>query len=417
MKAEGATVAPGPMYAWFVGWTWVLRSREIDLFRGCRRQWDLGALTRRGLVPRVRPSVFDLEAAVRMGLATYYFPALDDWSRAIVRPLAIKGFNRAMSEQATAYEKARPLTAEQARGWQRHRRLGETLLNRYFDWADAADDFDSILSDELVWAPVPDPDRPDRDVGTPDGRPVRFVARVDSLVSDSSDELWVLDHRVVWDDWTPDEGLTEDDEQRRAIWALQVAHPQMLVAGTIYNELRVAANDPDRFAATAAAAAGTAEVARQARETRDMTRVRHPSAMAARLPVSPDADRVAHNAVEADGVVWRGGSEHVRRSAVRRAQRSIEASGRRVAADVRLMTDPDIDLTPNPSPERCGACAFLAPSTAMFEGRDPEPILAAAFRRRGEEELEDAGLRRSDERRDQQGSPFANQQNVNFRWS
>jgi len=53
----------------------------------------------------------------------------------------------------------------------------------------------------------------------------------------------------------------------------------------------------------------------------------------------------------------------------------------------------------------------------MFEGRDPEPILAAAFRRRGEEELEDAGLRRSDERRDQQGSLFANQQNVNFRWS
>lgn len=391
--------------------TWVLRSREIDLFRGCRRQWDLGALTRRGLVPKIRRSVFDLDAAVRMGLATYYYPALDDWSRQIVRPLALKGFNRAMSEQATAYEKGRSLTPEQARDWQRHRRLGEALLARYFDWADAADDFDSILSDELIWAPVPDPDEPGRDIGTPDGRPVRFVARVDSLISDPADELWVVDHRVVWDNWTPDDVLTEDDEQRRAIWSVQVAHPQMLVAGTFYNELRVGADDPDRFVAA------DAVVASGGGETRDMSRVRHPSGMAARLPVSPDADRLARNAVDADRLVWRGGTDHVRRSVVRRAQASIEAAGRGVAGDVRLMTAADVSLAPNPSPERCGACPFLAPSTAMFEGRDSDSILEADFRRRGEEELEDAGLRRSDERRDQQGSRFSHEGNVNFRWS
>lgn len=116
-----------------MGWTWVLRSREIEPFRGCRRQWDLGAIERRGLVPIVRTSVFDLEAAVRMGLAVYYFPALDDWSRQIVRPLALKGFNRAMSEQASAYERTRTLTPALTRDWQRHRRLGEALLTRYFD--------------------------------------------------------------------------------------------------------------------------------------------------------------------------------------------------------------------------------------------------------------------------------------------
>ena len=265
-----------------MGWTWVLRSREIDTFRGCRRQWDFGALVRRGLVPVVRGSVFDLEAAVRMGLAVYYFPALDDWNRQIVRPLALKGFNRAMSEQASAYEKTRSLSPTQSRDWQRHRRLGESLLTEYFDWADTTDEFDSLFSDELIWSPISDPDEPDRDLGLPGGRPVRFVTRIDQLISDPNDEHWIIEHRVVFDDWLPDKALLDDDEQQRAIWAIETAFPQVLVAGTIYNELLVRADDPDRFAEAGPATREAAAVF----ETRDMSRVRHPSGAAARRRAS-----------------------------------------------------------------------------------------------------------------------------------
>ncbi len=349
-----------------------------------------------------------------MGLAVYYLPAMDDWSRQIVRPLAIKGFNRAMSEQASAYEMARPLTAEQAGDWQRHRRLGEALLARYFDWADAADDFDALFSDELVWSPMPDPDEPERDIGTPDNRPIRFAARFDQLISDTNDEHWVVDHRVAWDRFAPDEALLDDDEQQRVIWALQVAYPQLLIAGTVYNELLVQPDDPDRFAAGAPGAVGAHA---NALETRDMSRVRHPSAMAARLPVSPDADRLARNAVDQDRIAWRGGTEHVRRSIVRQAQPGIVAAGRRVASDVRAMVDPEVSVAPSPSPERCPTCPFLAPCTAMFENRDADLILLTDYRQRGDEELEDAGMRRSDERRALEGPRIASQQHANFRWS
>lgn len=397
-----------------MSWTWVLRSRELDMFRGCRRQWDFGALERQGLVPVVRRSVFDLEAAVRMGLAVYYFPALDDWNRQIVRPLALKGFNRAMSERASAYEAARPLTPAQARDWQRHRRLGKALLTRYFDWADGADDFDSIFSDELVWTSVPDPDDPSRDLGLPGGRPIRFAARIDQLVSDPGDEQWIVEHRVVFDDWTPDAALLEDDEQLRAIWAIETAFPQLLVAGTIYNELLVRADDPDQFAEPAAAPEpGTPPPV----ESRDMSRVRHPSGAAARQPVTPASKSEPSRSGEADRVTDRIEIDRVRRTVVRRSRASITGAGRRVALDVAAIVDPAIAVPPNPSPDRCPTCPFLAPCTALQEGRDPDLIVLTQYRRRGEEELEDAGLRRSDERRGQQRPGTGHEDHARLRWS
>ncbi|MEO5884792.1 MAG: hypothetical protein ABIQ58_04670 [Candidatus Limnocylindrales bacterium] len=393
-----------------MGWTWVLRSREIENFRSCRRQWDLGAIERRGLVPVIRANVFNLEAAVRMGLAVYYFPALDDWNRQIVRPLALKGFNRAMSEQASAYEKTRTLTPELARDWQRHRRLGEALLARYFDWADAADDSDSLFSDELIWTPVPDPDDPVRDLGLDGGRPIRFVTRIDQLVSDPNDEHWIVEHRVAFDDFAPDAALIDDDEQQRAIWAIETAYPQLLVSGTIYNELLVHADDPDRFAEPSLDAADV-------RETRDMSRVRHPSGAAARQPVSPDPEEIAARSVAVDRVDQRAGTDDVRRSVVRRSRAAIEAAGQRVARDIRQMIDPGVDIAPNPSAERCPPCPFLLPCTTMQAGGDPDLVLLTEFRRRGEEELDDAGLRHSDERREQQGRDPMREDHVNFRWS
>jgi len=102
---------------------------------------------------------------------------------------------------------------------------------------------------------------------------------------------------------------------------------------------------------------------------------------------------------------------------VRRARGSIAAAGGRVARDLALMTDDAVDLSPSPSPQRCPTCPFLAPCTAMEAGRDPEFIVLKDYRRRGEEELEDAGLRRSDERSEQLGAGFGQEGHANFRWS
>ena len=397
-----------------MSWTWVLRSRELDMFRGCRRQWDFGALERQGLVPVVRRSVFDLEAAVRMGLAVYYFPALDDWNRQIVRPLALKGFNRAMSERASAYEAARPLTPAQARDWQRHRRLGKALLTRYFDWADGADDFDSIFSDELVWTSVPDPDDPSRDLGLPGGRPIRFAARIDQLVSDPGDEQWIVEHRVVFDDWTPDAALLEDDEQLRAIWAIETAFPQLLVAGTIYNELLVRADDPDRFAEPAAAPEpGTPPPV----ESRDMSRVRHPSGAAARQPVTPASKSEPSRSGEADRVTDRIEIDRVRRTVVRRSRASITGAGRRVALERRRDRRSSDRGPAEPFPRPMPDVPVPRPVYCAAGGPRSRPHRAHAVPAPREEELEDAGLRRSDERRGQQRPGTGHEDHARLRWS
>ena len=73
-------------------WAYVLRPREMATFRRCRRAWDFGARIRRNYVPATAHRVFDFDKAIHDALAVYYFPAMDDWDRAIVRPLAVKGF-------------------------------------------------------------------------------------------------------------------------------------------------------------------------------------------------------------------------------------------------------------------------------------------------------------------------------------
>lgn len=245
------------------------------------------------------------------------------------------------------------------------------------------------------------------------------MTRIDQLISDTNDEHWIVEHRVALDDYASDASLIEDDEQQRAIWAIETSYPQLLVSGTIYNELLVNAGDPDRFAEPGPLPSDPDVDARTrgVRETRDMSRVRHPSGAAARQPVSPDPEEIAMRSVEVDRVDLRSGTDGLRRSVVRRSRESIAAAGRRVAIDVARMIDPDVDVAPSPSPERCPSCAFLAPCTSMQAGRDAEFTLLTEFRRRGDEELEDAGLRRPDERREQQGWHFAQDEHANLRWS
>ena len=112
-----------------------------------------------------------------------------------------------MSDDRSIHAASASLGADQERDWQRHSRLGELLLTRYFDWADEADEFDSIFADHEIWAWVPDPASPDRELGMPDGRPIRYLGRIDQLISDQNDEYWIVEHRVVLNRWASDQAL------------------------------------------------------------------------------------------------------------------------------------------------------------------------------------------------------------------
>jgi hypothetical protein len=336
-------------------------------------------------VPRI-PVAFDFDAAVHAGLAVYYFPAMDDWSRSIVRPLALEGFRRAMREDRAAYEAVATIDAEIEDEYARWSRLGDALLHRFFAFAAAFDDFDSVLAEDDLWAPVPDPDHPGSELGTRDGRPIRYLCRLDQLIADPDDEWWVVDHRVSWGRWCTDDELLGEQRTVRTLWALETAYPQMHVAGTVHTELLIVDD---------------AELAPPPRDVdeldrRDMSGARRTNLR--RSPMTPE-ERILGAAFDRpDEIAHREEAHGVRRTWVRRGHGEIHLVGAHIGRQAQAMIEPDMSVAASPAPDLCARCPFLAPCFVMESGGEAEPMLAASYRRRVPEEFDETGLRTSTQR-------------------
>jgi hypothetical protein len=109
------------------------------------------------------------------------------------------------------------------------------------------DDFESVLSDHELRVPIPDPFVAGRDLVAPGGRALRYVSRLDQLIAEG-DELWIVRHRLA-DGWAHGRGLLDDWLGISQAWAAEICHPQLRIAGNIYNELRVDEVPPDESAA------------------------------------------------------------------------------------------------------------------------------------------------------------------------
>jgi len=367
-------------------WTIVVRPKEMEVFRACRRQWDFDSRMRQNLVPVKPARMFDFDLAMHQALAVWYFPAMDDWSRMIVRPVALKGFDRKMREDRGAYAEYHPITPEMDEEFEKYLKLGEAVLSRYFDWATGADDLDSILADEDIWAAVPDPENPENDLGSVDRRrEIRYFGRIDQVMSTPDDEYWVVDHRVVWDEFTDEDELLNDTRTLLGQKALEIAYPQLRIAGTVYNELRIGRGEID-------GAAPSPEPAGE--DMRDHSKgARHLNfRRVAKAIESKYADDGS------DHVVQREGNDYVRRTYITRSRATLAPIARQMATDAILVRDDDIEIYPDPAPEKCAACLFVVPCRMLDEGADVDAYLAAHFRRRTEEEFDEEGLRFSPRR-------------------
>ncbi|HEX3425991.1 MAG TPA: hypothetical protein VHT30_07660 [Acidimicrobiales bacterium] len=369
-----------------MSWTLIVRPKELREYRRCRREWDLGSQIRRRYAPKLpsMDSVFD--KAIRDALAVYYFPAMDDWNRAIVRPLTIKGFDRSMTEGRTAHDKWAPLTPEEEQEYEDKVLLGQVMLNNYFVWAAALDDFDSIFADHDIWAPIPNPDDPQHDLGTLDGRPMRYMGRMDQLICDPDDELWIVEHRVVRGDWTPNEELIDDDVMRSHCWHTQIAYPQMLIAGTVTNELRVDGQ---------LEAPPVEEIVE--RDQRTMIGSRHVQTRRSPLAIDPHSTPASRSAgTEEDYIALQQDNGLFRRTVIRRNQEQMRKIGVAVADDAVQVRDPNLPAPPTFS-DYCAVCEFRAPCDAMESGGDWQAILEADYFQRAEDSEEES-LRHSDHR-------------------
>ena len=371
-----------------MAWTFILRQREMDAFLACRTAWDFGATVRRNLVPIAPPQIFDFEKAVREALAVYYFPAMDEWNRAIVRPLAMQGFVRSMQQDRQLYEKSAVVTPTQEEDWDRHLALGQALLERYFTWTLTVDEFDSVFSEEELWAPVPDPANPGKGMVAADGRTIRYWGRIDQLISDPQDEYWIVENRLVQGGWTNPFHFLVDSTALTHAWAFEYAYPHIKVAGTVYNELRTDA--PDLLTGSPGPETDGPVVERDPRTMQGVRRV------FIRRNYTSEADDAGDEPSGETRVVKQENDRRsmFRRTYVRRSRASICRAGLDLGRRTVQIQDPDVRIYQNPRPENCSRCLYRRPCIVGQSGdEDLEAVLAAEYRTRTEAEFEEERLR------------------------
>jgi len=182
---------------------WVVTAAERGSFKQCRRAWDLGARTRRGLEPIASPAE---DGSVCEALAVHYFPGMWAWDRDIVRPLVLKAAGGAVA-----------------------------LVERYMDWAAGIDEFEPLRVESDFDARIPDPREPGCDLVTPSGEAVHYRGRINALVVDGHGVHWLLVHR--FGRWSPSDSLRLDESVVAAGWAWEREHLDVTIQGVLFNEI------------------------------------------------------------------------------------------------------------------------------------------------------------------------------------
>jgi hypothetical protein len=204
--------------------------------------------------------------------------------------------------------------------------------------------------------------------------------------------LWIVDHRVVRGDWIDSQALIDDEVLRSHCWHTQIAYPQMLIAGTITNELRVDGQTE---------APPVEEIVE--RDQRTMIGSRHVNTRRSPLTLEPSSTPAARSAATTeDHIALQQDNGLFRRTVIRRNQDAMRETGVRVAELAIEFRDPEVPVPPTFG-EHCATCEFKAPCDAMEAGGDWKSLLEAEFCQR-DADAEDESLRHSDYRAGQRAS-------------
>lgn len=314
-------------------------------FKRCRRQWDFASPHRRGLEPLSAADPV-LPAVLKDALAVYYYPGTWDWQPEMRQSLVHKAVVRALDD-AGAPELLPSATA---------------LIDAYDAWASTVDDFAPVRIGHDVQGLVPDPREPGRGLATPGGSAVIYACRIDLLAVDARDEYWVVRHQIL-DEWQDSEALIGDDAAVAACWAWEQEYLGMEISGTIHNQVRIRGPfDPP--------AAGTPA----------SDRVQQSEGSGGGRSIPQHRRLVARTSrTDESGPIEQFTAGPLRRTRIRRGRAEIGAVGAVIGSEaIEMSGDPAIYPT---FAADCGACEFCGPCLAIVEGADPEPMLAADYRR------------------------------------
>lgn len=212
-----------------------LSTTERQEFKECRRRWDFGSLSRKGIEPN-RP-------AIALWFGTGIHHALEMWYSGQgdiawhFRAWYEKELKRLEESQAVLWD-------EQKQEMEATYELGRDMLLNYVQWARVADykdgtGFKRVLYTEREFA-VPVPGEDGQPYHFTDGKgqvwEMWLVGRLDMVVEDFDGRIWVLDHKTS-KDRLDEEILILDDQMTLYLWAAQqiLKHP---IEGCYYNVLR-----------------------------------------------------------------------------------------------------------------------------------------------------------------------------------
>lgn len=332
----------------------VIRTSERTTFKKCRRLWDFNSVLRQAREPVKMSSALAFGIAIHVGLQHYYEPERWEFPQDVKVGKAVGEFVKENERQRREYMEARgDLSVEDEQEFKEREELGVAMLKHYCKWAERQDEFTPVAVEERFQVPIPDED------GQPlyiDGRPVVYQVRVDLLLKDKQDRLWILDHKTTarFDQLN---FLDVDTQITSYAWAAQL-HYQEKIAGVVYNEVRKSAPKEPR-------------VLQSGKLSQDKSQL---------TTYELYVEAIEQHGLDASDYsgmldyLREQGDSFVRRTRVHRTQREIAHQGQLILDEARDMLE-NPSIYPNPGKFNCNYCDFLAPCTVVSEGGDVDYML------------------------------------------
>lgn len=358
----------------------IIRTSDRIDFKKCRRKWDLGSIIREGWVPDRTAKPLEFGTDIHTAMDVYYEPSTWELvrnrkTRETIEKAAIAQFTLKQKERLDALREpgTNYIEPEIVEDYEERVELGVAMLENYFIWAPANDDFTPIYTEVDFEVQILTPN------GEPffcdcHGLPVVYQGRLDGIIKDKLGWYWILEHKTAAT--LGDVGHLQYDEQTTSYaWALQ----HMLgirVQGVIYNELaKKAPHPPKRNKNRRLGAIYTVA------KDQDTTYELYLKTLQENgEPLEPYADILEH--------LREQGNKFVRRTPVNRNLHELANMGEQIYWEARDMINPDLPIYPNPSRFTCSFCNFKIPCLAMNDGSDYQFLLEEDYRQRTDKEIE-----------------------------
>jgi hypothetical protein len=274
--------------------------------------------------------------------------------------------------------------------------LGVGMLENYFQWAPAEDDFEPIFVEKEFEVPIINPEtgkpascadwHKGRVIGcaehsmlggvhtfkhpTQGTHPWMYQGRFDGIVRDFNGAYWILEHKSKKSESTNQQWLQMDEQTGSYIWALR----EMLhidIVGVIRTEAFKFAPIMPKINKT-----GKTRISVDRRQhTTDKLFAQRLAEVGEQLDAY-DEYREYMEFLKSDAR-----PKFFHRERIDRSREQIDDIGQRIFHEARIMIE-DPEIVPNVSPMRCTSCKFFGPCLARQDGSDFQYMLDTMFVKR-----------------------------------